>query len=110
MRSGLTDAEDQCVRLPPLRFERVLRFLKEVRDVNRGEGVGALDNEDVAHPEGRAPDENGLVGASEAEVELWYGDRRAFEHLLQRLATYPRVVVLSKGERSELAELAANLL
>lgn len=51
--------------------------------------------EDAEHPEGRRPDELGLVGSSATEVELWYGDRDAFERLLERLSAYPRVVILS---------------
>jgi hypothetical protein len=50
--------------------------------------------EDPSHPEGLHPD-HPLIGSAKTEVELWYGDRQAYEHLLERLSTYPRVVILS---------------
>jgi len=51
-------------------------------------------DEDASLPEGRHPD-HPLIGAARTEVELWYGDRQAYEQLLERLSTYPRVVILS---------------
>jgi len=56
--------------------------------VLKGEG------EDADHPEGRHPD-HPLISSARSEVELWYGDRQAYEQLLERLSTYPRVVILS---------------
>ena len=50
--------------------------------------------EDPGHPEGRRPDVP-LLGSAKAEVELWYGDRDAYDNLLKRLSTYPRVVIVS---------------
>jgi hypothetical protein len=58
--------------------------------------VGAIRGapEDAELPEGRHPDVP-LLGAAKTEVELWYGDRQAYDGLLERLSTYPRVVILS---------------
>lgn len=58
--------------------------------------VGAIRGQpdDATVPEGRHPD-SPLQGSSRTEVELWYGDRQAFDLLLERLSTYPRVVILS---------------
>jgi hypothetical protein len=56
--------------------------------------VARGEDEDPGHPEGRQPD-TPLLGSAKTEVELWYGDRRAYDHLLERLSTYPRVVILS---------------
>jgi hypothetical protein len=50
--------------------------------------------EDPNHAEGGHPD-HPLIGAARTEVELWFGDREAYENLLERLSTYPRVVILS---------------
>ncbi len=57
-------------------------------------GVAKRKGEDPNHPEGLHPD-HPLVGSAKTEVELWYGDRQAYDGLLERLSTYPRVVILS---------------
>ncbi len=58
--------------------------------------IGAIrgEPEDASLPEGRHPDVP-LLGSAKTEVELWYGDRQAYDGLLERLSTYPRVVILS---------------
>jgi hypothetical protein len=58
--------------------------------------ISAIKGEpdDPGHPEGRRPDVP-LLGSAKTEVELWYGDRDAYEGLLERLSTYPRVVIVS---------------
>ena len=57
-------------------------------------GVAKRKGEDPNLPEGLHPD-HPLVGSAKTEVELWYGDRQAYDGLLERLSTYPRVVILS---------------